>query len=294
MKHDLYAYLRAALVCAGAAALLLAAACGAQTEEQSAFGLFSWDSEVTSVEEADDLERCMDRCGVTSVYQEFDRESLETGEASGFVSRMGRKAVKVYALMGQAEWAYEENGDSLIGRIKTVAAYNKQQPDKARLAGVMVDVEPYLLDEWDEGEDARRELMEGYLSCVKSAYACASQNGLEFWACIPTFYDSTNVDILEQLIAGGCTGVAVMNYNRTDEYMQMAKEVGYAREYGKGVVCIYELQEPGKHDLEEINTYANAGLDALWDSACRLDRQFGYQRLEFAYHYYKPLKKLLG
>ena len=76
--------------------------------------------------------------------------------------------------------------------------------------------------------------------------------------------------------------------------MQIAKEVGYAREYQKDVVCVYELQEPGSHDLEEINTYAGLGLKALWSSARRLEAQFGYERLQFGYHYYDPLTDLLA
>ena len=74
----------------------------------------------------------------------------------------------------------------------------------------------------------------------------------------------------------------------------MAKEVGYAREYGKGVICIYELQKPGRHQLEEINTYSEQGLEALWESSRRLEDQFGYDRLQFAYHYYNPLKEMLA
>ena len=73
----------------------------------------------------------------------------------------------------------------------------------------------------------------------------------------------------------------------------MAMEVGFAREYGKEILCIYELQKPGKHELEEINTYANEGLKALWKSRERLEKQFGYDKLGFAYHYYKPLKEML-
>ena len=98
---------------------------------------------------------------------------------------------------------------------------------------------------------------------------------------------------LEKLISYACDGVAVMNYNRRDEYGQMAMEVGFAREYGKEILCIYELQKPGKHELEEINTYANEGLKALWKSRERLEKQFGYDKLGFAYHYYKPLKEML-
>ena len=60
--------------------------------------------------------------------------------------------------------------------------------------------------------------MEGYLSGMVCAYQYASRSGLEFWPCIPMFYDSSAPEVLEKLIETACDGVAVMNYNRSDEY----------------------------------------------------------------------------
>lgn len=296
MKYIIRCVLGAALVLCMGAALFLLAGARQKTEALPSFGLFSWDEAVIAEEERDALASCIKQCGVNMIYQEFSEESLASGEASGFVTRMKRQSVEVYALMGEAKWAYEPKADTLLKSIKSVSDYNKKIKREARIAGVIVDVEPYLLDEWDEGGDSRSELLECYLSCMRSAYQYASQNKLKFWVCIPNFYDvaGLEINVLEELISKYCDGIAIMNYNRTDEYMQIAREVGYAREYGKGVVCIYELQQPGRHELEEINTYAEAGLDALWSSARRLEKQFGYDRLQFAYHYYKPLQNLLG
>lgn len=259
---------------------------------QTGFGMFSWGTEAMAEEEAETLSDCIRLAHVAAIYQEFSEDSFESGEADRFIERMGKQKVQVYALMGEREWAYEADGSSLIEAMENAADYNRKRT-KYRIDGVMVDVEPYLTDQWDEGYDKRAELMDSYLSCMEHAYEYAREQELEFFVCIPTFYDITNGDILEKLISGACDGIAVMNYNRTDEYGQIAREVGYAREYGKKIICIYELQEAGSHDLEEINTYANEGMEALYQSAERLKNQFGYEKLQFAYHYYKPLKALL-
>ena len=132
------------------------------------------------------------------------------------------------------------------------------------------------------------------MECIKNAYQFAKQNGLEFIVCVPTFYDAVCENVLEGLFAETCDGVAVMNYNRSDEYGQMEAEVKLAREYNKKIICIYELQKVGKHDLEDINTYAGEGLEALWNSAKNLKEQFNYTKLSFAYHYYEPLKEMLA
>ena len=267
----------------------------ARTDEAAqnmGFGLFSWDSDVPDSESGRQaLEQCVERAGVTALYQQFSDEALASGRAEGFVQDMGQSGVTVYALMGEAEWAYDEDGAELIEEIEKAASYNRQVGPEDRIAGVVADVEPYLLDEWDE--EGRGELMEGYLSGMVCAYQYASRSGLSFWPCIPMFYDSSAPEVLEKLIETACDGVAVMNYNRSDEYGQIAREIGFAREYGKGIVCIYELQQAGEHDLEDINTYAGEGLEALWQSAARLDKQFSYEHLSFAYHYLDPLADML-
>ncbi len=258
------------------------------------YGLFGWsDQVVTDQEQWQELLSCMEQAGVTSLYQSFSQESLDSGEAESFVREVRSAGGAIYMLMGDAQWAYEPEGESLLREVQRVVHYNESCKEDGRIAGVMVDVEPYLLDEWDGEDRERQELMESYLSGMKNAYQYAASEGLFFWACIPTFYNSSCQEVLEELIANACDGVAVMNYNRKDEYGQMAHEVGYAREYGKKVRCIYELQEAGKHDLEEINTYAQEGLEQLWLSAEGLSRQFGYEGLGFDYHYYEPLKKML-
>lgn len=275
-----------ALLCVLAAALLLAGT------KPAGYSLYSWDQE--TLEEADALAACAKEAGVKRVYQEFSKDSLKDGAAEAFVKGLKKKSVDVFALLGAKEWARDKKGEEVIKTIRRVAEYNKGKSGSARITGVVVDVEPYLLDEWDEGGKARKKLLENYLSGMKAAYACAQEQKLEMWLCIPHFCDASyGEDILESLIAEACDGIAVMNYNRTDEYMQIAREVGLAREYGKGVECIFELQEPYQHGLEEIHTYATVGLDALWKSAARLEKQFGYDRLQFAYHYYRPLQELL-
>ncbi len=267
---------------------------GASPKEQG-FGMFSWSAEVLVPEEAEELFACASRAGISEVYQHFPKESLmPEGEAQAFVSGLRKKQIDVYALVGEAQWAYDAEGESLIKRIQRVADYNERQPQSGKICGVMVDIEPYLLEEWEDKQEKRPALMQSYLGCIQQGYRYAAQHDLEFWVCIPIFYDASCPDVLETLVRDCCDGIAVMNYNRSDEYAQMAKEVELARLHGKGVICIYELQQPGKHGLEEINTYANQGLEALWQSAEGLERQFQYDGLRFAYHYYQPLKEMLA
>lgn len=285
---------RAVLLCVCAAAVLACALLALRPRPSArSLGLFCWD-DATLEAERSTLEACVRQAGVTEVYQAFPESWLSSGRAGLFVRQMRRSGVTVYALAGAAQWARDPEGAELIRELEAVAAYNAGQKEANRITGVMADVEPYLLEEWDAGGAERDALMDAYLSGMRAAYACAVRNGLELWVCVPTFFDVTHPDQLEALVSGACDGVAVMNYNRTDEYGQMAAEVELARRHGRGVVCIYELQEAGLHGLEEINTYAGLGLEALRQSEAALEQAFGYGGLGFAYHYYKPLKAMLG
>lgn len=257
-------------------------------DKTESFGLFSWHMEVVAKQEADTLNACITAAGITEIYQEFTTESLQDGTAAAFVKRMAQQKVSVYALLGSETWVNEP--DELLAALQEVTQYNSTTDKNSRLCGVVVDVEPYLLEDWDDGDESRAALMERYFSCMESAYRYAAEQDLFFWACIPTFYDT---DVLERLAARCCDGLAVMNYNREDEYGRMAHEVGVARAYDKHVMCIYELQKPGKHELEEINTYANRSLSELQSSWDDLRQKFGYDKLSYAYHYYEPLCELL-
>lgn len=215
------------ILCLSMAAMAFLSGMKPQPEGEGAgFGLFSWKEEAIGEAEEKALSECIDSAFVTEIYQQFSKEALLSGEAASFVRRMDGKGAAVYALAGEAAWAYEQDGASLIEKLRQVAEYNSRQGRESRIQGMMVDVEPYLLEEWDKGKEERGRLMAGYLQGMERAYAYAAEAGLKFLVCIPTFYDATNRDILEGLIAGACDGVAVMNYNRTDEYGQMAMEVG--------------------------------------------------------------------
>ena len=266
---------------------------GGRKKNKQGFGLFSWSEDIFEEEELETFIDCALQAQVSEVYQEFPMDYLETGKAGLFIHALQKEGIQVYGLTGDAQWAYDENGRDIIDYLDKIAAYNQSQKEINQISSVLVDVEPYLLDEWDQGEAAREKLMDTFCDGMEKAYAYAKSKGITFWICIPTFYDSTSPDILERLVVEGCDGLAVMNYNRTDEYGQMEKEVNLVRQYDKGIVCIYELQEAGNHDLEEINTYAGEGLEAVWESSEALKNEFQYAKLKFAYHYYIPLKTML-
>ena len=253
-------------------------------------GLFSW-SRATVQDEPQQLLTVMRQYGLTELYQTFSSHS-DPAQLEPFLTQAAEQGVAVYVLVGEPEWGREADGASLRQVITRVAAWNEALPEGSRFAGVMADIEPYLLEEWSDS-DARRLLMQRYVQGTCAAYAQAQDAGLELLVCIPYFYDTKGFTAeLEQLAAEGCSGLAVMNYYRGKEAEHLRTEAELARRYGKRLLTIYELQPPGSHDLTDQNTYYQAGLDALADNYRALRRNFWRQRVDYALHSYPVLCEL--
>ena len=127
----------------------------------------------------------------------------------------------------------------------------------------------------------------------EQTYAYAQKKHVQLIACIPYWFDNTYPDILDQIIALGCDEIAIMNYHRKNERKNIENEVQLAQKYAKPIICIAELQEPGKHGLTPINTYYDVGLEAVQSTWDDLHGYFGYSQLSFSYHYYNPVQELI-
>lgn len=259
-------------------------------DKASQTGVFSWEHEYMEKESAKVLGNLMNQLECSNIYQEIPSD-IDAETLHRFMREQTEQGHQVYALSGQREWGVEEDGHSMLEIVEQVNAWNRRLPEQDRITGIMWDVEPYLLDEWDEDADA---VMEQYVdNCIRS-YKKAEKCHLTVLACIPLFYDRHGFEKqLERLIEKGCDGIAVMNYHKEDEIGQIETEVGLAREHNKTVIHITELQEPGRHELTEENTYYHDGIDAVWDSWREIEGYFRYEKLGFAWHYAKPAIEIL-
>lgn len=257
-----------------------------KAQEQTGYGLFSWrDAAVTQPEQLLEL---AGRAGVTQLYQACSSK-LSPGEIGAFVAGAQARGIGVYYLAGDAQWGLEADGENAVEAVRRAAQLNRGM--QTPFQGVMLDVEPYLTQEWDEDRD---DVMERYVSAMERAYREAKAQNLPLVLCIPYFYDTKGQsEQLARLIANACDAIAIMNYQKKDEAGQIAFEAETAAAYGKGVIHIYELQAPGEHDLTERNTYYADGLEAVHASRERLLARFPGASLSFALHDDQALKELM-
>ena len=252
--------------------------------------IFSWDGEYILPEYADEIADVMELLHCGTIYQHISGDSSKE-EVAAFLKRQSRMGNEVWYLAGDPSWAIEEDAQSMIKAVQKTAEWNEEAGDLGGFQGIVWDVEPYLLDEWDEYADG---CMKQYIKNSKKAYELAQEKGLKILACIPYHYDDHGFQKeLEQLIATGCDGIAVMNYNKTDEADHIQTEVRLAKKHDKEVIHITELQEPGKHGLKENNTYYNDGFEAVTESWNRLREHFGYRKLTFSLHHLRTAMELM-
>lgn len=252
--------------------------------------IFSWEKEYIELQQEESVIRAMKALNCEAIYQEIP-DDMEEEAVLDFLARRALAGQDVYYLAGAADWALKANAKKLSEAVEAADRWNKGAGRNGGFKGIVFDVEPYLLDEWDENKEA---CMKQYVDNMEKAYKAARKKGLLVIVCIPNFYDRAGVEEeLKRLVETACDGIAVMNYNKTDEAGQIAFEVSLAEKYNKGIINIVELQQPGYHELTEAHTYYDDGIKAVFQSFRKLEKRFAYKNLGFSWHYLKPALELL-
>lgn len=256
----------------------------------TATSIFSWEAEYMEPEMEEDVAHAMENLACGAIYQEVPEDTDEK-VVIDYLRRRSEAAQDVYYLTGEREWGLAEKLDLLLEEIETVKEWNAKAGRGQGFRGIVLDVEPYLLECWD---DDREEYMKQYVDSMTAAYESAKEAGLWVIVCIPNFYDRLKLDEqMERLVAEACDGIAIMNYNKNDESGQILTEVMLAEKHKKAVLNIVEMQKPGYHELTEENTYYDDGFEAVYESWERIRENYPYEGLGFSWHYLKPIIKLM-
>ncbi|SFN86546.1 hypothetical protein [Proteiniclasticum ruminis] len=255
-------------------------------EVQGMRALFSWSS--SNVEDRTLLET-MKKADLNTIFQSFSADNDKNSIA--FLEEAAAEKITVYALTGSPEWSLDKKGSSMVERVNRISALNEKAAESDRVQGVIMDVEPYLLDEFKGNE---KEIMESFILGLEAAYEKAKEHNLRFGVCIPYYYDHWDLQDELDKIAKASDFMLVMNYYRDQEIEHMSFEAGLARKYEKEIMTIYELQAPGKYGLTERNTYYGLGLAKVEQNFSKLQAYFGEQSVSMAYHEYNALKEALA
>lgn len=188
-----------------------------------------------------------------------------------FIERLHRQHMKVYALLGSSYLhteqyvlpAYRKQAEDMFRRV---VQYNAAAPATARFDGANLDIEPHILDEWND--DTRQRLLAGFLDmgdalmAIKREYHATLAVGpaIPFWLDgIELEWKGVKRPVSEHVIAL-FDYVALMDYRHkaagSDSILSLAaSEIAYADRIGKKVVIGLEVSP---NELEKV-TFDKAG-----------------------------------
>jgi hypothetical protein len=252
--------------------------------------LFSWSSSKIT-EDYSEFFDVLDTGELNTIFQTLS-SSVEENKLIRFLEYASHEGIAVYGLTGTPEWAYDPSGKSMIEYVERINKLNQKLPKKARVKGIVMDVEPYLLDDYKTNS---KVIMKSFVEGLKATYKVAKDNQLEFIVCIPYYYDTFGFEKEVEMIIGEASDqVAVMNYYLDKEIPHIETEAKYSSKYNKGIINIYELQPPGKSGLTEKNTYYNRGLVKISDNFKQLKEYYKNQYINIAYHEYHSYKEIMS
>lgn len=250
--------------------------------------IFSWDK-LSVLEAKENLFDVMEKYEIKTVYQSFSRE-LPKNKISKFLEACSEYNYQVYYLCGDPEYALDQDAEKMTENIDDAAAI-KEYDNKDVLKGILFDVEPYLLDEWEIQSD---KIIQQFTDNLQIAYKKAKENKLEMIVCIPYYYDTQGFsDSLEKIIKDRCDGIAIMNYYKKNEYEHIKEEVELAKKYNKTCINIYEFQPSGKYGLTDENTYYEEGIEKAEENFKVLRNKLDSNNLVLSFHEYKAIKGLM-
>lgn len=224
--------------------------------------MFSWNANTLT-----DL-ALLEGLGVRTVFQEVPAErDREVSEALS--------AYDVYLLAGDPNMELDEMKEALVRA-------------KRYYQGLVLDVEPYLRDEWSAGE-GRAATLDAYCEQVEELHAYAQELGTEVILCIPYWYDELGFDEQLDRIARASDGMCVMNYNRGNEWKGIIGEYRLAGKYHKRLWSAYELAPSDGVGVCEGNTYHDQGLVAVREN---YKANFSDTGIGLAYHDFESVREV--
>ena len=167
-----------------------------------------------------------------------------------FIAAATRKGIAVWTVIGDPQAVLPSERGRFAQWAQSYAAYNAASPPKRRLAGLQLDIEPYLLPGYAQDPAAWDA---AYVETV-NAIAQAGQE-LPVEVAVPVWFGSPiRLKRVLDRLAPGIQTITIMDY-RTDERQIVAGAVPFltwARDRGKAVRIAIEF---GSLPDEEIRTY---------------------------------------
>ena len=258
-----------------------------------------------------DVSKAVDLIYLAAGWHGFEQISVDDEKLRAFIEEIHDRGMEIYNLQGYHRWATPSGQAAAVRIIDNVLAFNRDSDPQARFDGIILDIEPHLLntsnkDELDWKKD-QAQVWQIYLEVLDQIAARVEQynnsqpRSIRLGECIPPWYDNAADeggvadyrDVIDRV-----DFVWVMNYYDTVEMLdKMAKnEIAYAGWSGKPIVIGLNVIEPDSSlDVAGSNTFWDDGRQSLEKIIGLFEKKHrhvpGFNEVSiFSYAYYKNLK----
>lgn len=221
------------------------------------------------------------------------------------IKRMHQRGMKVYALLGSA-YLHTENyvlpayRDAAEAMFRRVVEYNVAAPAASRFDGVNLDIEPHILDEWDD--DTRERLLAGFLDMSQALMRIKHEHGatLAVGPAIPFWLDGIELQWngrtrpVSEHVIDLYDYVALMDYrDHADErdsiLSHAADEIAYANRVGRKVVIGLEVSP---NEIDKV-TFDEEGPKVFRREVRKVEKALRGQPsfAGFAIHHYRAYRR---
>lgn len=183
--------------------------------------------------------------GINLIYLQINRD-LPKGTYEQFIQNAHAGGIAVHALGGDPRWALLEHRDRMLGLADWTLDYNAGTAPDNRFDGIHLDIEPYVLPQWDSETN---EVISSWENNMKSFLDKTSDKGLELGVDVPFWFDSYTTS------EGGSLNAWLMN--AFDHVTVLAYRSEVASEHGIVTLAQDELKladSLGKRVLVGVNT----------------------------------------
>lgn len=208
---------------------------------------------------------------VKELYLQIDT-SLSVGYYQSFIRDAGALGIYVYALDGAPNFINSTGKDAIDGFFNWLKDYQSVSTDEQRFRGIHLDVEPYLLSEWNTSMDETVLNYQNFIinSRLKAdALALPVNYDIPFWFDEISYSNNYGESNLADFVIQNSSGVTVMAYrDKADQIIEISRnEINLAAMYGKKVTVAVETNRcpdyPYITFFEEGKAYMNKQLSLV-------------------------------
>ncbi|MBI4227482.1 MAG: hypothetical protein HY600_04295 [Candidatus Omnitrophica bacterium] len=239
---------------------------------------------VLSPQVRDDLFAFCEQTAITRLYLYLGESPVTRAspayqaQLAEFLTAAHRRGLAVDALTGNPLWALRVNHQVLLDWIQGFLAYNAARPPEARIDGVHLDVEPYLITQWESDRDGTKRQYVELLQRCRTIVAAAKQPRFQLGIAIPLFYEREGEferEVLSQVDYAGLMDY----YDASVDLIEKAiPHIRLAGQLGKKITIGVETQ-----DLVQMgqgkrrNTFHEEGWDEMEQQLALLTNEFATQ-----------------